>query len=110
MIIEVIAGIGLAIWLYLVAARGGFWLCWQRDDWKPAPPPAWPRITAVVPARNEAQGIAECLGSLLRQDYPGDYSIIVVDDGSDDGTADIAHATAAAVNEAARLQMLEGRP
>ncbi len=110
MIIEVIAGIGLAIWLYLVAARGGFWLCSQRDDWKPVPPSAWPRITAVVPARNEAQGIAECLGSLLRQDYPGDWSIIVVDDGSDDGTADIAHATAAAVNEAARLQMLEARP
>ncbi len=110
MIIEVIGGIGLAIWLYLVAARGGFWLCSQRDDWKPTPPSTWPRITAVVPARNEAQGIAECLGSLLRQNYPGDWSIIVIDDGSDDGTADIAHATAAAVNEAARLQMLEGRP
>jgi hopene-associated glycosyltransferase HpnB len=110
MIIEVIAGVGLAIWLYLVAARGGFWLCSQRDDWKPSLPPAWPRITAVVPARNEAGGIAGCIDSLLRQDYPGEWSVILVDDGSDDGTAGLAHAAAAAVNEAARLQVIEGRP
>jgi hopene-associated glycosyltransferase HpnB len=110
MIIEVMAGIGLAIWLYLVAARGGFWLCSERDDWKPGPPPAWPRIAAVVPARNEAEGIAACIGSLLRQDYPGGWSVILVDDGSDDGTAGIAHAAAAAVNQAARLQVIEGRP
>lgn len=110
MIIEVIAGTGLAIWLYLVAARGNFWLCSQRDDWKPAAPLAWPRITAVVPARNEAHGIAACIGSLLRQDYPGNWSVILVDDGSDDGTAGLAHAAAAAVNKAASLQVIEGRP
>ena len=49
----------------------------------------------MIPARNEAEGIGECIGSLLRQDYPGDWSILLVDDDSNDGTADIAHAAAA---------------
>ena len=48
---------------------------------------AWPRVTAVIPARNEAEGIAESIGSLARQDYPGAFSIVLVDDDSDDDTA-----------------------
>jgi hopene-associated glycosyltransferase HpnB len=110
MIIEVLAGIGLAIWLYLVVARGGFWLCSQRDNWKTVSPTTWPRLAVVVPARNEALGIGECIGSLLRQDYPGEWSIILVDDDSSDGTAGIARSAAAAVNEGARLEVVPGRP
>jgi len=109
MIIEVIAFIGLAIWLYLVVARGGFWLCSQRDDWKSTPPPTWPKVTAVIPARNEALGIAECIASLLRQDYQGEWAVILVDDDSSDGTAAIASCTAAAVGEQARLRVIAGQ-
>ena len=53
-------------------------------------------MTAVVPARDEAAVIGESLGSLLDQDYPGELRIVLIDDGSTDGTARIAAETAAA--------------
>jgi cellulose synthase/poly-beta-1,6-N-acetylglucosamine synthase-like glycosyltransferase len=87
---EIVAFIALLIWLYLLAARGAFWLCTERDDWQPVRLPIWPRVVAVVPARNEAQTIADSIGSLLQQDYPGAWTVILVDDDSSDGTADIA--------------------
>jgi hopene-associated glycosyltransferase HpnB len=46
----------------------------------------------VVPARNEADAIARSVGSLLAQDYPGDFHIVLVDDQSEDGTGNIARA------------------
>jgi hopene-associated glycosyltransferase HpnB len=83
----------LAIWLVLLTARGWFWLARERDDREDfSDPESWPLVTAVVPARNEAEGIATCVKSLLAQDYPGTFSIVVVDDRSDDGTAAIVRA------------------
>ena len=41
--------------LDLVAARGGFWLCSQRDDWKPASPTAWPRVAVARPIELRTQ-------------------------------------------------------
>jgi cellulose synthase/poly-beta-1,6-N-acetylglucosamine synthase-like glycosyltransferase/peptidoglycan/xylan/chitin deacetylase (PgdA/CDA1 family) len=54
-------------------------------------PAAWrpPGISVVVPAYNEAAGIAATVTSLVRSDYPGGLEVIVVDDGSEDGTAEI---------------------
>jgi glycosyltransferase involved in cell wall biosynthesis len=46
---------------------------------------ALPRVTIIVPARNEAEHIEAALLSLLQLDYP-DYEVIAVDDRSDDGT------------------------
>jgi hopene-associated glycosyltransferase HpnB len=81
----------LAIWIYLIAARGGFWLANQRDDRRqPTDPQAWPAVTAVAPARDEADVIARSIGSLLAQDYPGPFRVVLVDDNSSDGTARIA--------------------
>ena len=83
----------LAIWLYLIAARGAYWLTRERDDRnEPQGPVKWPSVTAVVPARNEADVIARSIGSLLAQDYPGQFRVILVDDESEDGTAQIARA------------------
>ena len=49
-----------------------------------------PKITLIVPARNEAANIERCLNSLLAQDYPsGRLSVIVIDDHSADDTAAI---------------------
>ncbi len=90
----VVASIALAVWLYLLFARGAFWRCTERDDWEPARLAAWPRVAAVVPARNEAESIGESIGSLLAQDYPGAWTVILVDDDSSDGTADIARRAA----------------
>ena len=66
-----------------------FWVMQERDDRDdPAPPPTWPSVVAVVPARNEADVIARTVGSLLAQDYPGPFRIVLVDDQSTDGTAE----------------------
>jgi hopene-associated glycosyltransferase HpnB len=99
--------LALAIWLYLMLGRGGFWLARERDE-SPAMLTTWPSVTAVVPARNEADVIEQAIGSLLRQDYPGTLRVVLVDDGSDDGTAD--RALAAAGNGAGRLDILRGAP
>jgi len=93
MIAAVLFGyVPLAIWVYLMVARGGFWLARERDDRGEGArePPHWPAVTAVVPARNEAETIAASVGSLLAQDYPGPFRIILVDDESEDGTGAIA--------------------
>ena len=87
----VIGLVAAAVWLYLLVARGGFWLARERDDGANLPPPAlWPAVAAVVPARNEADVIAQSIASLMRQDYPGPFRIVLVDDGSSDGTAAVA--------------------
>ena len=44
----------------------------------------------MVPARNEADVIQRSIGSLLAQDYPGAFRVVLVDDQSDDGTGDLA--------------------
>ncbi|MGO9389374.1 glycosyltransferase [Rhodoblastus sp.] len=103
----------LAIWLALVFARGGFWLCRDRDDVAmptPPTPKSWPRVAAVIPARDEADVIATSIGSLLAQDYPGDFRNELVDDQSSDGTAKAAQACAAASASPERLTVLTGAP
>lgn len=95
MISDLIAATALAVWIYLLCGRGGFWLCRETDRGTPAELPRWPRVTAVVPARNEADCIGESIGSLVRQDYPGPFSIVLVDDDSEDDTAGAARRAAA---------------
>ena len=66
----------------------GFWRCDQRDDRVATKSPSvWPEVVAVVPARDEADLIARSLGSLVAQDYPGPFRVVLVDDNSVDGTA-----------------------
>ncbi len=88
-----LAAIPLAIWIYLLVARGNFWRLGE-DKIKPKLLENWPRVVAVVPARNEAPTISQAVSSLAKQDYPGDFSIIVVDDHSEDGTAALAQQAA----------------
>src|SRR5208283_4887082 len=97
------------IWVYLLAARGGFWRAAQRDDaWLPGTDDerSWPTVVAVMPARDEATVIAATVASLQRQDYRGRFSLIVIDDHSSDGTAVTAARAAAAANAADRLTVL----
>ncbi|HEX4043007.1 MAG TPA: glycosyltransferase [Xanthobacteraceae bacterium] len=100
----------LAIWAYLIVARGGFWRAADRDGETPAWPGPWPGVTAVVPARDEAESVGETVASLLRQDYPGPFTVIVVDDQSHDGTATVARAAAVEVGAGDRLTVLPGKP
>jgi hopene-associated glycosyltransferase HpnB len=84
-----VAAVPLAIWLYLFLARGNFWRV-RVDATVPQRLDRWPKVVVVVPARNEAKTIAATIVSLAQQDYPGMFSIIGVDDHSDDGTAALA--------------------
>lgn len=110
MSLGLLAAASAAIWLYLLLGRGLFWRAAERDDRLDAPAPAsgWPSVTAVVPARNEASIIAESLGSLFRQSYPGRFRIVLVDDESTDATAELAHAAARAANAEDRLTIVAG--
>ncbi|HET7039941.1 MAG TPA: glycosyltransferase family 2 protein [Gemmatimonadales bacterium] len=57
---------------------------------------AWPRVTVIVPCRNEARYLDACLDSLLDGRYPADrLEVLVVDGRSDDGSREIAAARAA---------------
>jgi squalene synthase HpnC len=99
----------LAIWLYLIAARGGFWRAAERDDTGIAWDRPWPAVTAVIPARDEAESVGATIGSLLRQNYPGAFKVILVDDQSRDATAHVAREAAAAIGGGERLTVLTGR-
>jgi hopene-associated glycosyltransferase HpnB len=101
-----VAALSLAIWVYLIVARGGFWRARERERSGPAPS-VWPEVVAVIPARDEAEHIGATVASLLGQDYPGPFRIVLVDDESADGTAEIARAAA---QGSPRLRLLSGRP
>lgn len=95
----VVAAASLAIWVGLLIGRGGFWLARERDTVVPPEPSRWPSVVAVVPARDEAEVIARAAASVAAQDYPGAFRVIVVDDGSSDGTGGLARAALAGRGE-----------
>jgi cellulose synthase/poly-beta-1,6-N-acetylglucosamine synthase-like glycosyltransferase len=85
-VLFVLAALTAAYLLQVGAAAVGA----ARVRRSPEPPASdvWPTVSVVVPARNEADGIEDCLEHLRACDYPADrYEIIVVDDFSTDGTA-----------------------
>ena len=106
-----LACLPLAIWIFLILGRGMYWRAAERDDGpQPAEPALWPPVAIVVPARDEADVIARSVGSLLAQDYPGSYRIILMDDGSSDGTADVANQAAANLGRPDILTVRPGAP
>ncbi|MER5213065.1 glycosyltransferase [Streptomyces sp. NPDC002838] len=79
----------LVAWLWLLLGQGFFW----RTDVGLPPrrePDDWPAVCVVVPARDEAAVLSASLPSLLAQDYPGRAEVFLVDDGSSDGTGELA--------------------
>jgi hypothetical protein len=102
----------LTIWLYLALFRGMFWRLSEFDDdlAKHEAPTAWPGVTAIVPARNEAATIRQAVTSLVQQDYPGKFSIVVVDDHSEDATAQIAQQAATELAAEARIEIRSAAP
>jgi hopene-associated glycosyltransferase HpnB len=83
----------LTAWLWLLLGHGFFW----RTDQRLPPredPREWPAVGIVVPARDEAAVLPESLPSLLAQEYPGRAEVFLVDDGSSDGTGELARSLA----------------
>ena len=103
----ILASLSWGIWVYLLAGRGGYWrvLRFDADGDAAEAPREWPAVVAVVPARNEAENVAQTIRALLQQDYPGQLSIVLVDDHSEDGTAEVARQAAREYGGAARVRV-----
>ncbi len=107
--------LSLIIWLFLLTWRGQFWRTDQILE-VPSPPPLpgvktpgyfpLPSVCAVIPARNEADLLPITLRSLLTQDYPGAFTVFLVDDHSTDGTTEVAIATALELGKEKQLQVI----
>ncbi len=106
---DLVASMVLAIWLYLLAGRGAFWLAGERDDEQPLGQGPWPAVAAIIPARDEAESVGETVSSLLRQEYPGEFTVILIDDQSRDATAQVARDAAVALGATQRVTVLSGR-
>lgn len=110
-VVAVTALVAVVIWLVLVFARGWFW---RTDQRLPVPPHGdrqptrWPSVAAVVPARDEAEVLPDTLPSLLAQDYPGPFRVVLVDDASTDGTGELARALAAREDATRELTVVRG--
>ncbi len=101
-----LAALALLAWLWLLFGHGRFWQAGPvLDPAPPGTPAAPPDLAVVVPARDEAAHVGDSLRSLLAQDYPGRMRVILVDDGSTDGTGAIARAIADP-----RLAVIAGTP
>lgn len=105
--LTLLAGLSLAAWLFMLLFWGRFWMADVRLQSRPAPA-RWPAVVGVIPARDEAESIAAVVAAHLGGDYRGDFHLVVVDDNSSDGTADLARAAAGAGPE--RLTVLPGQP
>jgi hopene-associated glycosyltransferase HpnB len=103
-----VAGLTVLIWSYLALARGGFW---RLKDAKPAAgdQAGWRGgVVAVVPARNEAELIGPVVTSLLHQSVA--MPVVLVDDESTDGTADVARCAAEKAGKADALMVIQSKP
>lgn len=97
----------LLIWGYLVFFHAGFW---QVNRFR-LPTNGWSEgrlIAIIIPARNEADVIGRAASSLLRQDFMGEMHVFVVDDDSDDGTANAARAAAGVLGHSRKLTVIQG--
>lgn len=95
--------LAVIVWLYLLLGHGRFWR--SEPELPAVQPSVAPAVAVIIPARDEADLIATSLRSLLAQNYPGPYRIILVDDGSTDPTAAIARSLGEP-----RLTVVAGRP
>ncbi|RSS52317.1 glycosyltransferase [Streptomyces sp. WAC06614] len=94
-LLGILAAVAVLVWVWLVGGHGMFWRTDVRLPRRESPA-RWPSVAVVVPARDEAAVLPCSLPSLLAQDYPGEAEVYLVDDGSTDGTAELARRLAAA--------------
>ncbi|MBW4485542.1 MAG: glycosyltransferase [Tildeniella torsiva UHER 1998/13D] len=104
-----LTSLALLIWIGLLLFWGQFWRADQRlESGNLVLLDTWPTVAVVIPARNEAELIGVAVRSHLTQTYPGDLSVVLVDDQSTDGTAVVAREAATAIDQGDRLTVLSG--
>ena len=111
LILAAVTSLAAVAWVYLLTAHGGYWRTDQRLPPSVTRQAGWPDVVAVIPARNEAAVLPGTLPTLLTQEYPGSFTVVLVDDDSGDGTSAVAAALAAdlARDGGARLVTVAGR-
>ena len=92
-----VATLTAVIWSYLALARGSFWRLKTLKDDASDKAGFSGCIAAIVPARNEAELIGPAITSLLNQSVA--IPVVLVDDESTDGTADVARRAAEKAGE-----------
>lgn len=107
------AGVGRLVGGWLAVSWGaalGFGLATRTPDLSSADDPADPApdllVSVIVPMRNEARNAGASVASVLAQDHRA-LELVVVDDGSDDGTAERARSAAGGDP---RLRIVHGAP
>ena len=108
--IAILSSLSLIIWLFLLLFWGGFWLADRRLETTEINLTSYPYVCAIVPARNEEDVLSISMASLFNQDYPGIFSIVLVDDNSSDRTAEVAQEIADKLNKADKINILFGKP
>ena len=103
-----LALLSVLIWLYLALARGGFWRVGRLLSTDSASPGAAARVIVIIPARNEAAVAGLAVRSLLAQQFAGELGIVVVDDASTDGTAEVVRTAAEQAGAVARVTVIRG--
>jgi glycosyltransferase involved in cell wall biosynthesis len=101
--------LSLVIWLFLILFWGQFWRVnhqLEANKDKDIDNNILPTVCVIIPARNEADVIPVSLRSLLLQDYPGKFTIFLVDDQSSDGTANVAQEVAHNLDKTQQLQIV----
>lgn len=106
----VFGAISILIWLGIALHPARPWDYQPVGDDRDAPPapPEWPRVCILVPARNESEALPHTLPALLQQDYPGSFVVVVIDDRSQDGTAEVAREIAEKTGAKDRLAVISG--
>jgi len=104
-----VTALSLVIWLFLLIFWGNFW---RADQFltQGMTLNSYPIVCAIIPARNEAEILPQSLPSLLQQDYPGQFSIILIDDQSGDRTGEIAQTLAEKKDKQEQLTVITGQP
>ena len=114
-----VSAISAAAWVYLVFGRGFFWqtgirLIAAAADRAPinngGGDRAWPKVAAIIPARNEADTLPHTLATVLAQQYPGELLVYLVDDQSDDATAAVVRSLAHNAGALDRVIVIDGGP
>lgn len=111
MLLLLLASVTLLIWVGMAFFHGRFWQiepAWRGEE--QVATGERPAVVAVIPARNEAEVISETLRSLWAQDYPGRLRVVLVDDHSDDGTAEVARQAARERGREADLAVISAHP
>lgn len=98
-----INGTGWILTVFVLALEQRFVPPLKADQFK-SPPPGNPKVTFLIPARNEERNIARCLDSVLAQDY-ANFEVYVTDDQSTDRTAAIVEEFAA---RDSRIHLIRG--